>query len=185
MTWQDSKNHHAGERHRTKSIRHADTILHTTSVLHCQHQQPAVPTGYGGNRRFLPSSVISMDYRTPVNYEGIYAQAYALLNGGYQYWYEGGRDRRTEPAQRNAPHERSGGGESAGIFPETGTRRHLREVDARSSHTQQDCHLRKDTGEQAGDTDIGTVAGEIQIPHEKETRREAPNMKWWTCRMMR
>ena len=30
-----------------------------------------------------------MDYRTPVNYEGIYAQAYALLNGGYQYWYEG------------------------------------------------------------------------------------------------
>ncbi|WP_310592123.1 hypothetical protein [Bacteroides oleiciplenus] len=32
----------------------------------------------------------SLDYRTPVNYEGIYAQAYALLQQGYRYWYEGG-----------------------------------------------------------------------------------------------
>jgi len=29
--------------------------------------------GIGGNRRFLPSSVIALDYRKPVNYEGIYA----------------------------------------------------------------------------------------------------------------
>ena len=62
-------------------IRRASFIASTNTRLCLQD--------IGGNRRFLPSSVISMDYRTPVNYEGIYAQAYALLNGGYQYWYEG------------------------------------------------------------------------------------------------
>ena len=62
-------------------IRRASFIASTNNRLCLQD--------IGGNRRFLPSSVISMDYRTPVNYEGIYAQAYALLNGGYQYWYEG------------------------------------------------------------------------------------------------
>ena len=43
-----------------------------------------------------------MDYRTPVNYEGIYAQAYALLNGGYQYWYEG--EERDELNRHNEMH---------------------------------------------------------------------------------
>ena len=43
----------------------------------------------GGNRRFLPVTVKEVDYRTPVNHEGLYAQAYALLQSGFQYWYEG------------------------------------------------------------------------------------------------
>ena len=109
-----------------------------------------------------------MDYRTPVNYEGIYAQAYALLNGGYQYWYEGEEidelNRHNEMHRMKDPVE-----ENLLVYfrkpePEDTCVKWM----PAASHTQQDCHLRKDTGEQAGDTDIGTVAGEIQIPHEKE-----------------
>ena len=62
-------------------VRHASFIASTNSRQCLQD--------IGGNRRFLPSSVTSLDYRTPVNYEGIYAQAYALLQQGYRYWYEG------------------------------------------------------------------------------------------------
>lgn len=43
----------------------------------------------GGNRRFLPITVTGIDYHTPVNHPGIYAQALALLKGGFRYWYEG------------------------------------------------------------------------------------------------
>ena len=151
-----------------KSIRHADTILHTARVLHCQHQQPAVPAGY---RRKQTISALFCHFDGLQDTRQLRRDICAgirVAERGISILVRRRRDRRTEPAQRNAPHEGSGGGESAGIFPKAGTRRHLREVDARSSHTQQDCHLRKDTGEQAGDTDIGTVAGEIQIPHEKE-----------------
>lgn len=42
-----------------------------------------------GNRRFLPSSVLSVDYRRPVNYQGVYSQAMSLLGSGFRYWYEG------------------------------------------------------------------------------------------------
>lgn len=44
----------------------------------------------GGNRRFMPVSVKGVDYRTPVNHDGIYSQALALLQSGFRYWYEGG-----------------------------------------------------------------------------------------------
>ena len=30
----------------------------------------------------------NIDYHTPVNHQGIYAQAYALYRQGFQYWYE-------------------------------------------------------------------------------------------------
>lgn len=43
----------------------------------------------GGNRRFLPVTVNKVDYRTPVDHAGVYAQALALLDGGFRYWYEG------------------------------------------------------------------------------------------------
>ena len=62
-------------------VRHASFIASTNNRQCLQD--------IGGNRRFLPSAVKSLDYRTPVNYEGIYAQAYALLKEGYKYWYEG------------------------------------------------------------------------------------------------
>ena len=62
-------------------IRHASFIASTNNRQCLQD--------IGGNRRFLPSSIITLDYRTPVNYEGIYAQAYALIKEGYRYWYEG------------------------------------------------------------------------------------------------
>ena len=62
-------------------VRHASFIASTNNRQCLQD--------IGGNRRFLPSAVKSLDYQTPVNYEGIYAQAYALLKEGYKYWYEG------------------------------------------------------------------------------------------------
>ena len=62
-------------------VRHASFIASTNNRQCLQD--------IGGNRRFLPSAIKSLDYRTPVNYEGIYAQAYALLKEGYKYWYEG------------------------------------------------------------------------------------------------
>lgn len=43
----------------------------------------------GANRRFLPITVREIDYRTPVNHDGIYSQALALLKSGFRYWYEG------------------------------------------------------------------------------------------------
>lgn len=43
----------------------------------------------GGNRRFLPITVKEINYHAPVNHDGIYAQALALLKSGFQYWYEG------------------------------------------------------------------------------------------------
>lgn len=43
----------------------------------------------GGNRRFLPITITGIDYHTPVNHPGIYAQALALLKDGFRYWYEG------------------------------------------------------------------------------------------------
>lgn len=42
-----------------------------------------------GNRRFLLSELVEIDYRTPVNHEGVYSQALSLLQSGFQYWYEG------------------------------------------------------------------------------------------------
>lgn len=43
----------------------------------------------GGNRRFMPVTVKEIDYHKPVNYQGVYAQAMALLKNGFRYWYEG------------------------------------------------------------------------------------------------
>ena len=43
----------------------------------------------GGNRRFLPITITGIDYHTPVNHPGIYAQALSLLKDGFRYWYEG------------------------------------------------------------------------------------------------
>ena len=43
----------------------------------------------GGNRRFLPITITGIDYHTPVNHPGIYAQASPSLKGGFRYWYEG------------------------------------------------------------------------------------------------
>ena len=46
-------------------------------------------TDLTGNRRWLPFEVESIDspYDHPVPYEQLYAQAYALVRSGYQYWF--------------------------------------------------------------------------------------------------
>lgn len=42
----------------------------------------------GENRRILFNTLLEIDYHTPVNHQGVYAQAYALYRQGFQYWYE-------------------------------------------------------------------------------------------------
>lgn len=42
----------------------------------------------GENRRILFNTLLDIDYHTPVNHQGVYAQAYALYQQGFQYWYE-------------------------------------------------------------------------------------------------
>lgn len=42
----------------------------------------------GENRRILFNTLLDIDYHTPINHRGIYAQAYALYLQGFQYWYE-------------------------------------------------------------------------------------------------
>lgn len=43
-----------------------------------------------GNRRWLPFEVESIDspFDNPIDYAGVYAQAYALWKGGFHYWFE-------------------------------------------------------------------------------------------------
>lgn len=47
-------------------------------------------TDLTGNRRWLPFEISSIDnpYTHPVDYEGVYSQAYALWKGGMRYWFE-------------------------------------------------------------------------------------------------
>lgn len=40
------------------------------------------------NRRYLINTILSIDNSGPVNHKGIYAQALALYQQGYRYWYE-------------------------------------------------------------------------------------------------
>ena len=50
---------------------------------------PQVLSDPTGNRRWLPFEVASIDSPRdhPFNYQGIYAQAYALYQQGFQYWF--------------------------------------------------------------------------------------------------
>ena len=47
-------------------------------------------TDLSGNRRWMPFEVESIDcpYSHPVNYTGVYAQAFALARNGFHYWLE-------------------------------------------------------------------------------------------------
>jgi len=62
-------------------MRHASFIGSTNEQCFLQD--------FGGARRFGCSVATDIDYHTPVNYEGVYGQAFYLLNNGYRYWYEG------------------------------------------------------------------------------------------------
>lgn len=54
----------------------------TTNNPHCLQD-------IGENRRVLFNCIRTIDYRATLNYEGIYAQAYALYRKGFRFWYEG------------------------------------------------------------------------------------------------
>lgn len=42
-----------------------------------------------GSRRFLIIKTREIDYHTPIDYTGLYAQALHLIENGFQYWFEG------------------------------------------------------------------------------------------------
>lgn len=42
-----------------------------------------------GNRRFLCHDIKSIDYKTSVELDLVYAQAYSLFNSGFKYWFDG------------------------------------------------------------------------------------------------
>ena len=149
---------HTGERHGTESVRRAGVHLHTARIFHCQHQQPPMPAGHRG-KQTVPALIHHFTgLQDARQLRGSICAGACPAEAGVPILVRRRRDRRAEPPQRAAPNEGSGGGKPARILPEAGARRDLREMDARSHHTQQDSHLRKDTGEQADDTDTGDVA---------------------------
>ena len=159
---------HTGERHGTESVRRAGVHLHTARILHCQHQQPPMPAGHRG-KQTVPALIHHFTgLQDARQLRGSICAGACPAEAGVPILVRRRRDRRAEPPQRAAPNEGSGGGKPARILPEAGARRDLREMDARSHHTQQDSHLRKDTGEQADDTDTGDVARKIRVQDKKE-----------------
>ncbi len=59
-------------------IRHASFAASTNN--------PRCLQDIGENRRMLFNSIKSIDYRRPVNHEGIYSQALALYRQGFRFW---------------------------------------------------------------------------------------------------
>lgn len=152
------RGNHTGERHGTESVRRTGVHLHTARIFHCQHQQPPMPAGHRG-KQTVPALIHHFTgLQDARQLRGSIRAGACPAEAGVPILVRRRRDRRTEPPQRAAQNEGSGGGKPARILPEAGARRDLREMDARSHHTQQDSHLRKDTGEQADDTDTGDVA---------------------------
>ena len=67
---------------RFKEVRpHIASFCGTSNHVH-------ILTDLSGNRRWMPFDVESIDspFEHPVDYEGVYAQAYALARNGFAYW---------------------------------------------------------------------------------------------------
>ena len=63
------------------------TFIRRASFIASTNNPHCLPD-IGENRRILFNTLLEIDYHTPVNHQGIYAQAYALYRQGFQYWYE-------------------------------------------------------------------------------------------------
>ena len=68
--------------------------------------EPRFHKDTSGNRRFPTITALEIDYRTPVNHEGIYSQALHLWRQGYHYWYE--NEEITELNRKNREYTLSG-----------------------------------------------------------------------------
>lgn len=66
----------------------ADTFVRHASFIASTNNRQCLQD-ISGNRRFLLSELTAIDYHARVDYAGVYAQALALLNSGFRYWYEG------------------------------------------------------------------------------------------------
>lgn len=59
-------------------VRHASLIASTNN-----HKMLVDPTG---SRRFVPFTIVKMDYEFTIDYTQLYAQVMHLLNNGYRFW---------------------------------------------------------------------------------------------------
>lgn len=68
-----------------------------------------VLTDRTGSRRFLCFETRTIDYQKPLDYKGIYAQAYALYKSGFKYWFSDNDitqiNDNNEPFQQSSPEE--------------------------------------------------------------------------------
>ena len=84
LTTQRNVNERAAYAHFKEVRAHIASFCGTSNHVH-------ILNDISGNRRWMPFEVDSIDspYLHKVDYDGVYAQAYALLQGGFAYWLEG------------------------------------------------------------------------------------------------
>lgn len=65
----------------------ADLYVRRASFI-ASTNEPRFHRDTSGNRRFPTVTALEIDYQSPVNHDGIYAQALHLWKQGFHYWYE-------------------------------------------------------------------------------------------------
>ena len=103
------------EMNQLKALTTLRTVNERAAYAHYKESRPHIASFCGtsnnihflndlsGNRRWMPFEVESIDcpYEHPVDYNAVYAQAYALVNEGYTYWLTPGE---TEALNRHNRH---------------------------------------------------------------------------------
>lgn len=64
-----------------------DLYIRRASII-ASTNEPRFLQDISGTRRFPTVTALEIDYRTPVNHAGIYAQALYLWKNNFRYWYE-------------------------------------------------------------------------------------------------
>lgn len=65
----------------------ADLYIRRASII-ASTNEPRFLQDISGTRRFPTVTALEIDYRTPVNHAGIYAQALYLWKNNFRYWFE-------------------------------------------------------------------------------------------------
>lgn len=65
----------------------ADQYVRRASFI-ASTNEPRFHKDTGGNRRFPTVTALEIDYHTPVNHDGVFAQALYLWKHDFHYWYE-------------------------------------------------------------------------------------------------
>ena len=111
------KDHYTGERHREEGVRHTGIQLREACVVHCQHEQQAMPAGH---RREQAVPAIGRQVAGLPDTGELWRNLCTGIRAAerrIQVLVRGGGNRRTEQAQRAAQDERPCGGEPVCLFP--------------------------------------------------------------------